>query len=288
MIAIGLAIAAVLCALAAVIVVLVRDGDSAAGEDVAATISVIDQRVSAADLAKLAGAAEAVTDDGAATGVRVTDHDLAKAAGLETGDVITALSGRPVTARAELTNSMRTLSRARAATLYIEIVRAGEPVLLRWQIDGDLREAMRSSTTSLDRIVGSTSALGGMGLAAPPPADPLTDTVTRVDDTHFRVPRTTVDAWLADPMVTSRGARVVPAVKNGKPDGFKLYAIRPSSPYAALGLQNGDTVHAINNFVLDSMEDALDAYQGLRAATSLTIDLTRRGRPVLLSIEITK
>ena len=89
-------------------------------------------------------------------------------------------------------------------------------------------------------------------------------------------------------MVTSRGARVVPAVKNGKPDGFKLYAIRPSSPYAALGLQNGDTVHAINNFVLDSMEDALDAYQGLRAATSLTIDLTRRGRPVLLSIEITK
>jgi general secretion pathway protein C len=49
-------------------------------------------------------------------------------------------------------------------------------------------------------------------------------------------------------MAVAKGARVVPAVKNGKPDGFKLYAIRPSSVYSKLGLTNGDTIQSINGF----------------------------------------
>lgn len=292
MIAIGLAIAAVLCALAAVIVVLMRDGDSASSTPAAATVTVIDHRVAATDLVKIPAATDVVTEtvseDRVAKGVRITDVELATALGLEADDVITALSGRPVTSSPELSNSVRSTSRVRASTVYVEIVRRGEPVLLRWQIDGDLRAAIRANTTSADPFAASSAPLGGIGLAAPSPPDPLIDSVTRVDDTHFKVPRATLDAWLANPTQYARGARVVPAIKNGKPDGFKLYAIRPSSPYSAIGLHNGDTIHAINNFVLDSPEDALDAYMGLRTATTLTLDVTRRGRPVVLSIEITK
>ncbi len=70
-------------------------------------------------------------------------------------------------------------------------------------------------------------------------------------------------------MAVAKGARVVPAVKNGKPDGFKLYAIRPSSVYAKLGLQNGDTLQSINGFDLTSADKALEVYTKLREATSL-------------------
>ena len=71
----------------------------------------------------------------------------------------------------------------------------------------------------------------------------------------------------------------MPAVKNGKPDGFKLYAIRPSSVYAKLGLTNGDTLQAINGFELTTADKALEVYTKLREATSLEVEVTRRGKP---------
>jgi general secretion pathway protein C len=70
----------------------------------------------------------------------------------------------------------------------------------------------------------------------------------------------------------------VPAVKDGKPDGFKLYAIRPSSVYSKLGLQNGDTLQSINGFDLTSADKALEVYTKLREATSLQVTVTRRGK----------
>src|SRR2546427_744949 len=54
-------------------------------------------------------------------------------------------------------------------------------------------------------------------------------TIKKIDDTHYEIDKKLVDTVLANPMAVGKGARVVPAVKNGKPDGFKLYAIRPSS-----------------------------------------------------------
>ena len=114
------------------------------------------------------------------------------------------------------------------------------------------------------------------------------DGVEAVADLVRRAEEGTVDAFFAIPNATWKGARVVPSVKNGKPNGFKLYAIRPSSMWAAVGFSNGDTVHAINDFELESVEDALEAYQALKTATSLTIEVTRRGTPFTLNIEITK
>ncbi|HEX7704779.1 MAG TPA: hypothetical protein VF403_28760, partial [Kofleriaceae bacterium] len=74
--------------------------------------------------------------------------------------------------------------------------------------------------------------------------------------------------------------------KDGKPDGFKLYAIRPSSVYAKLGLQNGDTLQSINGFDLTSADKALEVYTKLREATSLQVSVTRRGKQEQLSYTI--
>jgi hypothetical protein len=110
--------------------------------------------------------------------------------------------------------------------------------------------------------------------------------IRRISDTHVEITRGLVDAVLANPMAVAKGMRVVPSVKEGKPNGFKLYAIRPSSIYAKIGLSNGDTLKAVNGFELTSADKALEVYTKIREATSLELRLERRGKPVTLRITI--
>jgi len=110
--------------------------------------------------------------------------------------------------------------------------------------------------------------------------------IKKIDDNTYEIDKALVDKVLANPMAVAKGARIVPAVKNGKPDGFKLYAIRPSSVYSKLGLTNGDTLQSINGFELTSADKALEVYTKLREATSLEMEVTRRGKPVTLKYTI--
>ena len=110
--------------------------------------------------------------------------------------------------------------------------------------------------------------------------------IKKIDENNYEIDRSLVDKVLANPMAVAKGARVVPAVKNGKPDGFKLYAIRPSSVYSKLGLQNGDTLQAINGMELTTADKALEVYTKLREATQLEIEITRRGQSQKLKYSI--
>jgi general secretion pathway protein C len=73
-------------------------------------------------------------------------------------------------------------------------------------------------------------------------------------------------------------ARIVPSFKNGEANGFKLFAIRPGSLYSKIGIQNGDIIHKINGFSMNSPDKALEVYQKLKSARSIDVELTRRGR----------
>lgn len=110
--------------------------------------------------------------------------------------------------------------------------------------------------------------------------------IKKIDENNYEIDKALVDKVLANPMAVAKGARVVPAVKNGQPDGFKLYAIRPSSVYAKLGLTNGDTLQSINGFELTSADKALEVYTKLREATSLEVNVTRRGKQMTLKYSI--
>lgn len=110
--------------------------------------------------------------------------------------------------------------------------------------------------------------------------------IKKLDDTTFEVDRSLIDKLLANPLVATKGARVTPSIKNGKPNGIKLYAIRPSSVYSKLGLANGDTIHAINGFELDSLDKGLEVYQKVQNASSLQVQVTRRGKPLTLNYSI--
>lgn len=135
------------------------------------------------------------------------------------------------------------------------------------------------------------------GAEAPPPtgtlpldaerlADKVAASIRKVAADHVEVPRAVVDQLVANPAAFARGARVVPAVQAGKVIGFKLYAVRPGSVFAKVGLANGDTVTAIDGRPLDSVEQAVDAYTALRRAERMVLTVVRRGAPLTLTITI--
>jgi general secretion pathway protein C len=145
-------------------------------------------------------------------------------------------------------------------------------------------------------LLGATPPAAPVAVAETTPALPTGDGdemqsavdsgIKKIDDNNYEIDKSLVEKVLLNPMAVAKGARVVPSMKNGKPDGFKLYAIRPSSAFAKLGLANGDTLQSINGFELTSADKALEVYTKLREATSLEVEVTRRGKPVTLKYSI--
>jgi hypothetical protein len=124
----------------------------------------------------------------------------------------------------------------------------------------------------------------------PPPAAPVDPLLGDVDAgvTCAAVNQCTVERKLMERLLATsalaNSARFVPSVKDDKPIGIKLYAIRPSSLFGKVGFQNGDTIEQVNGIDVRGFETLLEAYKSLRAATRITVKVQRRGQPVSLEV----
>ncbi|MBK9030104.1 MAG: hypothetical protein IPL61_01990 [Myxococcales bacterium] len=110
--------------------------------------------------------------------------------------------------------------------------------------------------------------------------------IKKIDDTTYEIDKSLVEKVLANPMALSKGARVMLSSKNGEPNGFKMYAVRPNSVFSKLGFSNGDTINVINGMQLNSMDRAMEVYAKVRDAPSLQVEVTRRGKPVTLNYTV--
>lgn len=170
-------------------------------------------------------------------------------AGLAVGDVILAINGEPFTAKA----AFQTIHTPQLDRVVLNAERGGHAFDITYIIH-----------------------------RPPPPTDwirqtaPHTYTVTAAD----------FEALLADPSALARGARVIPAREGDTVTGMRLFAIRPTSIYAALGFLNGDIIHTVNGHPLSSPTQALDAYAAIRRAPEITLTLTRAKAPLTLRYTI--
>ncbi len=280
--AIGAATVAVVMSLIALVVVVFR---TPKGSDLGAV--PFETSVGAADVLQLnRDTVELVEEDGAAVGVRVTEGKLRDALGLKLNDRISAFSGRAIKRESDIADAVLGASSLDATVLYVDIVRDGEPIVLRWKLDDNLRASRKIDSTRPPSPSNSFSLGGNPYTGSYLSRDPLLDTIKKVDDMHYEIPRSTIDKMMSDPIAFMKGARVVPGVSMGRAEGLKLYAIRPNSLFAAIGLSNGDLIREVNGFALDGSDKALEVFTKLRDATSLEITLTRRGREETLRIEI--
>jgi general secretion pathway protein C len=103
--------------------------------------------------------------------------------------------------------------------------------------------------------------------------------IRKLGEGRYEIERQALNKVLGNTTLLARSARIVPSVKNGQPNGFKLYAIRPGSLYSLLGMENGDTLSAVNGHAITTPDTALEVYTKLRSASHVTISFERQGKP---------
>ena len=118
---------------------------------------------------------------------------------------------------------------------------------------------------------------GGPNLGVAPVPVANADGVKQLSENRYTVSKKEIDNALANLSDLATKARIVPSFKNGAPNGFKLFSIAPDSLYSKIGVQNGDVIHKINGYEMNSPDKALEIYQKLRDATQISIELERRG-----------
>ena len=116
--------------------------------------------------------------------------------------------------------------------------------------------------------------------------DTTSSGVSKVSETEYAIEKSELDSVLGNLSKVATQARIVPSFKNGKPNGFKLFSIKPGSIYSKIGLKNGDVIQKVNGYEMNSPDKALEIYQKLKDADSVTVDMVRRGRSRTMNYSI--
>ena len=110
--------------------------------------------------------------------------------------------------------------------------------------------------------------------------------VRKMSDSEYVIDEETVENALGNINQLLTQIRVVPNFQDGKPDGFKVFAIKPNSLFAEIGLKNGDVIRKVNDQDISSPEKALGLFQELRNEKNLSVEISRRGQSQTLNYEI--
>ncbi len=118
------------------------------------------------------------------------------------------------------------------------------------------------------------------------PSAPDADTIRKVAEDRWVIDAREIEQAQENMSRLLTQIRVVPNFTDGQPDGFKVFAIRPGSLFARIGLQNGDVIKRINGIEIQGPEEAFEAYQRLKDETVIQIDLVRRNQNKTFTYEI--
>ncbi len=81
-------------------------------------------------------------------------------------------------------------------------------------------------------------------------------------------------------------ARLLPSIKEGKVEGFRVSEVKPAGIFGMVGIKNGDILLSINDFKIDSPEKAIQALAALKGQTGIKLDMLRDGQPTTMNYDI--
>lgn len=110
--------------------------------------------------------------------------------------------------------------------------------------------------------------------------------IRKVGDNNYVMDRREVEGVLEDFNKLLTQIRIVPHFKDGKPNGFKVFNIRPNSLFMKLGMVNGDIIKRVNGLDITGPEQALQMYQQLKQESRITLDLERFSKNITLQYEV--
>ena len=103
---------------------------------------------------------------------------------------------------------------------------------------------------------------------------------------QYQVDTKVIDDALGNLNQLMTDARMVPHMKDGQTDGFKIYNIKTDSLFRKIGLTNGDVIHRVNGMEVTGPEQGLQVFEALRSERNIAIDITRRGTRQTLNYSI--
>lgn len=123
------------------------------------------------------------------------------------------------------------------------------------------------------------------------PGTPTAEGIEQVSETEFNVDKSVIESNLNDLEGLSRlGRALLHRGPDGEYDGYRLSAIRRGTLADQLGIRNGDIIHSVNGTALNSVQGAMEAFQGLTGGMSpgsgFKFEVTRRGQPVTLNYNV--
>lgn len=151
---------------------------------------------------------------------------------------------------------------------------------LQKQVDAQHADPLAGALQSLSPLLGGAlpPPIPTAALAADPRCTP--------DGSGFAITRADYDSLFDDVASVSSEVRIVPYFTGGKPQGFKVYSIRPQSVLASCGLRNGDVVATIDGMELSTPDKALDVYSKVHYDDHVDVGLIRQGSPLTLHVRV--
>ncbi len=137
------------------------------------------------------------------------------------------------------------------------------------------------------RIMTPTAAGGqAQSTAAPAAGGPAQGMAAQVGAGSFIVDQRALNASLDNIGQTMTDARLLPSMKDGKVEGFRVSEVKPQGIFGTIGIKNGDILLRINDFPIDSPEKAIQSFASLKGQNRIRLDLVRDGQPTTFNYDI--
>lgn len=128
-----------------------------------------------------------------------------------------------------------------------------------------------------------------MSAAANNPAQPVQTTGIAPQVTspgNYVISQRALNAALDNIGQAMTDARLLPSVKEGKVEGFRVSEVKPAGIFGMVGIKNGDILLSINDFKIDSPEKAIQALAALKGQTGIKLNMLRDGQPTTMNYDI--
>lgn len=126
----------------------------------------------------------------------------------------------------------------------------------------------------------------GRAAPAPPPAGAPAGLAAQVGAGSYVVDQRALNAALDNIGQAMTDARLLPSVKEGKVEGFRVSEVKPAGVFGMVGIRNGDVLLRINDFPIDSPEKAIQSFVSLKGQSRIKLDLIRDGQPTTFNYDI--
>ena len=113
-------------------------------------------------------------------------------------------------------------------------------------------------------------------------------TPAQVDDRQqvISVKRSQIDDAIKDINQLMKQVRIIPNFNQGKPDGLTISGITQDSFFSQIGLRSGDILSGVDGKAIESVDDALKLYTGMKSSSRLKLQLKRGGREEVIDYAI--